>query len=185
MAFSRASISSRERTSRSGFSRRGSCGCALTSSPSRCADCSARTRDSNGRFGQKIHFPDYTDDELLAILRRFCEQRGFELTPSAAKASPDVIARASAWATPFDNARLVRRLFERAVQRHHDRLFRLERAERRKATDAEQQELVAEDIPAAEELVPGHGVRGVARRLGRHGERFSSRDRRFRPVVTV
>jgi len=34
----------------------------------------------DGRFGQKILFPNYTDAELLQILRRFCEESGFDLT---------------------------------------------------------------------------------------------------------
>ncbi len=54
----------------------------------------------------------------------------------------------------FDNARMARRLFEGAVKRHHARLFRLERAEKRRATRAELRELAADDIPKAEQLVP-------------------------------
>lgn len=108
-----------------------------------------------GRFGQKIHFPNYTDGELLQILRRYCDEGGFDLTKGAERACPAVISKArERMGERFDNARMARRLFEAAVKRHHARVFGIERAEKRRATRAELRELTADDIPKAEQLVP-------------------------------
>lgn len=109
----------------------------------------------DGRFGQKIHFPNYSDAELLQILRRFCDEGGFDLTKGAERASPAVIRTARERMGPrFDNARMMRRLFEAAVKRHHARVYRLGRAEKRRTTRAELRELTPDDLPTAEQLVP-------------------------------
>ncbi len=107
-----------------------------------------------GRFGQTIHFPDYSDGELMQILRRYCHKGGFDLTEGADGACPAVISKARArMGEQFDNARMVRRMFEAAVRRHHARVD-IQPSERRRRTRTELRELTADDIPKAEQLVP-------------------------------
>jgi SpoVK/Ycf46/Vps4 family AAA+-type ATPase len=109
----------------------------------------------DGRFGTTIPFPNYSDAELLAILRRFCERGEFDLDAGALESAARVIEQArSRMGDRFDNARMVRRLFEKMVQRHHDRVFQLERRARRTATASELSQLSAADVPTAEQLVP-------------------------------
>jgi SpoVK/Ycf46/Vps4 family AAA+-type ATPase len=81
--------------------------------------------DSNpglrSRFPKTIEFPDYTDDELVAIFCSMCETSHY--TPT-----PDAVAAVRAWfeAQPrgkgFGNGRLVRNLFEDAVARQASRV---------------------------------------------------------------
>ena len=77
------------------------------------------------RFPRTIHFPDYTDDELVAILVILGDSRHYELTDAARDA-------AHAWfaAVPrdqgFGNGRLARNLLEAAIARHASRLVAVE-----------------------------------------------------------
>ena len=69
-----------------------------------------------GRFGATLVFPDYSDDELLEVLRRYCESSDYVLSESAEQRCRNAIAEARALlSAQFDNTRMVRRLFERAV----------------------------------------------------------------------
>jgi len=98
------------------------------------------------RFPKVIHFPDYTTDELLAIIDMTGRKAGYHLDPGAR-------ARARIWldAVPrdrgFGNGRTGRNLFEHAVATHATRLAGVE-----DPTDAQLTTLVADDIP-----MPGQG----------------------------
>jgi len=73
------------------------------------------------RFPRTIAFPDYSDDELIAIFEAQCATGGYRCDAGAADA-----LRAEIEAIPrgkgFGNGRLVRNLFERAIERQASRL---------------------------------------------------------------
>ena len=73
------------------------------------------------RFPRTIQFPDYTDDELVAIFVRLGEDNRYHPTDGALDRLRAILA-----ATPrdkgFGNARLVRNLFEAAVANQASRL---------------------------------------------------------------
>jgi hypothetical protein len=101
------------------------------------------------RFPKTIHFADYTDDELIAIV---------ESLGAASRYTLDEGARAAlgAWlgAQPrdrgFGNGRLARNLFEAAVTNQASRLVALDHH-----TDDQLTTLTAEDIPAPETAASG------------------------------
>lgn len=105
------------------------------------------------RFPKVIHFPDYTTDELLAIIDMTGRKAGYHLDPGAR-------ARARIWldAVPrdrgFGNGRTGRNLFEHAVATHATRLADVE-----DPTDAQLTTLVADDVP-----MPGQGPVTTVRR---------------------
>lgn len=73
------------------------------------------------RFPKTIHFPDYTDDELVQIFCGLCERNRY-------RCSPETLAAVEGWfaAQPrdrgFGNARLARNLFEATVARQASRI---------------------------------------------------------------
>ena len=73
------------------------------------------------RFPRTIAFPDYSDDELMAMFESQCATGGYICDPTAVAA-----LRSTIEATPrgkgFGNGRLVRNLFERAIERQATRL---------------------------------------------------------------
>jgi SpoVK/Ycf46/Vps4 family AAA+-type ATPase len=89
----------------------------------------ARLLSSNpglrSRFPKAIHFPDYTDDELVEIFLQQCRTSRYE---------PDVGARAAVRAVfarqprgpAFGNGRLARNIFEAAVARQSNRVVELD-----------------------------------------------------------
>jgi Holliday junction resolvasome RuvABC ATP-dependent DNA helicase subunit len=73
------------------------------------------------RFPKTVHFPDYTSDELVAILEMTAGRGHYRITDDAkdrARAWLDAIPRDEG----FGNGRLVRNLFEHAVGRQATRL---------------------------------------------------------------
>lgn len=96
------------------------------------------------RFPRTIQFPDYNDDELLAIFESLCDKGNY-------RCSADTTARVRDWiaAQPrgkgFGNGRLVRNLFEHAVARQATRVVSID-----SPSDAQLVELTADDIPVAE-----------------------------------
>ena len=70
-----------------------------------------------------IAFPDFTDDELVAIFRRFCETEGYEPTAEAETVLRRRLAAAER-GPGFGNARLARNIFEGAITRQASRLVR-------------------------------------------------------------
>jgi hypothetical protein len=93
------------------------------------------------RFPRTIHFPDYDDDELMAILAALGAAGRYTLDDGAQRA-------AAAWlaAQPrdrgFGNGRLVRNLFEAAVANQASRLVALDHP-----SDEQLTTLTAADIP--------------------------------------
>jgi hypothetical protein len=104
------------------------------------------------RFPKVIHFPDYSTDELLAIIDSLGDKGGYRLDPGAR-------ARARIWldAVPrdkgFGNGRTARNLFEHAVATQATRLVTVDQP-----TDEQLTTLIADDIPT-----PGTGPVTVVR----------------------
>ena len=73
------------------------------------------------RFKTMIEFADYTDDELLAIMKSLAEKADYDITADAEATVRDILV-----ATPrdftFGNGRFVRNLLEEAIGRHAWRL---------------------------------------------------------------
>jgi stage V sporulation protein K len=76
------------------------------------------------RFPIHIDFPDYTQEELLAIAERICATRQYELTESTKQALLILLARALLGKEHFGNARTVRNIIEKAIRRQAVRLFK-------------------------------------------------------------
>ena len=89
--------------------------------PDEMADFIHANPGLTSRFPRTIAFPDYSDDELLAIFSAQADDGGYRCTP-------EVLARVRAWfeAQPrgkgFGNGRLARNLFEEAVGRQASRI---------------------------------------------------------------
>jgi Holliday junction resolvasome RuvABC ATP-dependent DNA helicase subunit len=66
------------------------------------------------RFTRTVHFPDYTDDELVAIFSRLCHRHGYHVTEAAEDAVRHLIA-VEPRNRGFGNARFVRNLFESSI----------------------------------------------------------------------
>lgn len=86
--------------------------------------------DSNpglqSRFNRYIHFDDYSADELLDIFMRNIKKSGYVITGEAYVQLQIAIRQATAKSDRnFGNARYVRNLFERIVQKQADRLSRI------------------------------------------------------------
>ena len=76
------------------------------------------------RFNRFMHFPDYTEEELLGIFEMRCNKSGYSLDETAREALKEILARESKNVESFGNARGVRNLFERAIAAQADRLSR-------------------------------------------------------------
>jgi SpoVK/Ycf46/Vps4 family AAA+-type ATPase len=75
------------------------------------------------RFPETIEFPTYSPQELLEILRRFCEEGAYRMDPGAEQGAAEIIT--GIWDRrdrSFGNARAVRNLFEDAVAEQANRL---------------------------------------------------------------
>jgi Holliday junction resolvasome RuvABC ATP-dependent DNA helicase subunit len=73
------------------------------------------------RFKQTIEFPDYSNDELVAIFLKNCTDNAMELSPDALHRLRGVIADLPR-ARDFGNGRTVRKLFEHALALQANRL---------------------------------------------------------------
>lgn len=119
----------------------------LTGYTGEMAQLVAANPGMKSRFPKSINFPDYTSDELIAILAMNCKKGQYRLTPEAeakAKAWLDAIPRDEG----FGNGRLVRNLFEDAVGRQATRLAGTEHP-----TDEQLLTLEADDIREAGDLL--------------------------------
>ncbi len=78
------------------------------------------------RFPKTIHFPDYSDDELVKIFEIIAEKNHYRPDDDALEAASEVFA-----ATPrdkgFGNGRLARNVFESAVARQASRIVKIEK----------------------------------------------------------
>lgn len=112
----------------------------LAGYPKEMAELVSANPGFSSRFPKTITFPDYDDDELLAILHLICIGGTYELTEAAEDA-------AVAWfgaherGHGFGNGRLARNLFEGAVARHAKRLVDVA-----EPTDADLTVLEPEDV---------------------------------------
>ncbi len=122
--------------------RRDSMVVILAGYPKEMAELVATNPGFGSRFPKTIHFPDYDNEELVAILKLISESGTYHLTDEAEEA-------ASAWfgahdrGHGFGNGRLARNLFEAAVSRHATRLVDIEAP-----TDDQLTTLEAADIAA-------------------------------------
>jgi hypothetical protein len=92
------------------------------------------------RFTRTVEFPDYTDDELVAIFDSMSSKKRYHLDDGARRVLIELLA-AEPRTRGFGNARFVRNVFEQAVSLQALRLASVERP-----TDAELTQLVAADI---------------------------------------
>ncbi|MBG7607971.1 MAG: AAA family ATPase [Verrucomicrobia bacterium] len=77
----------------------------------------------HSRFNLHFDFPDYTSDELLGILKIFCESNQYQLDPTAETALGELFTKELTRAhSGFGNGRFVRNLFEKAIRNHAVRL---------------------------------------------------------------
>ncbi len=105
--------------------RRDSLVVILAGYPREMAELVAANPGFSSRFPKTILFPDYNDDELLAILQSIAQKNGYELTRDAVDAALAWFA-AHARGHAFGNGRLARNLFEGAVARQAQRLVDVE-----------------------------------------------------------
>ena len=109
--------------------------------------------DSNpglrSRFNKYFHFPDYNGEELLKILKRFCDSNGYNLSDEAIPLLTEKLnGMFETREEHFGNARAIRNLFEHAINNQANRLV-LDN----NITDDELMELSIEDITAALEEI--------------------------------
>jgi SpoVK/Ycf46/Vps4 family AAA+-type ATPase len=101
--------------------------------------------DSNpglrSRFSKTIDFPDYTDDELMAIFEAIGKEHHYALDDGARTAVRSYFAGQER-GPPFGNGRLARNLFEDCVARQANRIVTLT-----KPTDDQLVTLHADDVP--------------------------------------
>jgi hypothetical protein len=100
------------------------------------------------RFSRTIHFPDYSDDELLAIFEAIGSEGRYQLDDDGRRAVLGWFA-AQHRDAGFGNGRLARNLFEAAVANQATRLVAGDQP-----SDEELTTLTAADIPAPAH-VPG------------------------------
>ncbi|HIK54648.1 MAG TPA: AAA family ATPase [Synechococcales cyanobacterium M55_K2018_004] len=97
------------------------------------------------RFNRYFYFNDYKPEELLAIFEKLCEKSHFKLTPDARtqlqKLFEELYLNRD---RSFGNARMVRNLFEKTIERQANRLAVLS-----DLSDELLTTLLPEDIPMA------------------------------------
>lgn len=74
------------------------------------------------RIAHHIDFPDYTDDQLIAIAETMLKQQNYQLSPQARDVFADYVAKRRAQ-PHFANARSIRNALDRARLRQANRLF--------------------------------------------------------------
>ena len=74
------------------------------------------------RIAHHIEFPDYTDEELLAIAKHIAEEQNYNFSPAAETAMMEYIALRRRQ-PHFANARSIRNAFDRARLRQASRVF--------------------------------------------------------------
>jgi hypothetical protein len=75
------------------------------------------------RFPETIEFPNYSPEDLVEILRRFCEEGQYRMDPGAERrAAADIRKMWERRDHSFGNARAVRNLFEDAVAEQANRV---------------------------------------------------------------
>lgn len=74
-----------------------------------------------GRFRRELHFPDYSDEQLVEIFLGICRKNGYDVSPDGARALAARLAT-TARSRHFANARAIRSVFEEAAMRQAIRL---------------------------------------------------------------
>lgn len=92
------------------------------------------------RFPMCLDFPDYSQQELLAIAEQMCHQKQYLLSV-AAKERLSCLLMASANRDSFGNARTVRNLLEQAIRRQAVRLVKKEHTTREELMTIEPDDL--------------------------------------------
>jgi len=112
----------------------------VTGYPEEMAEFIESNPGLESRFPKTINFPDYSTDELIAILQALCEKNAYRLEDAASAA-----VRAYFEKQPrdkgFGNARLARNLFEAAVARQASRIVAITNP-----TDEQLCSLTAQDV---------------------------------------
>jgi Holliday junction resolvasome RuvABC ATP-dependent DNA helicase subunit len=93
------------------------------------------------RFGTTITFPDYTDDELVAIFKQAAKSSDFRPTDGCVERLREIL-RTTPRDKGFGNGRFVRNLFESAVSHQAWRL-----RDDNELSEAELRQLRADDLP--------------------------------------
>src|SRR5690606_8945606 len=75
----------------------------------------------DSRFPKQIHFPDYTDDELITLFGRLAAADGFRLAPGTEDVLRAMLRRAPRGPS-FGNGRLMRNMLDVAVANQADRV---------------------------------------------------------------
>ncbi|MEQ1800679.1 MAG: CbbX protein [Gammaproteobacteria bacterium] len=94
----------------------------LAGYPDRMAQFFSSNPGLASRVAHNLEFPDYADDELVAIAGRMLGQMHYELSPEAAAALREYIPLRRKQAN-FANARSIRNALDRARLRQANRLF--------------------------------------------------------------
>jgi stage V sporulation protein K len=127
--------------------------------------------DSNpglrSRFARELVFPDYSNDELVAITRRFAAENEYLLAEEAEAELRRIFERAQR-GEGFGNARYARTIFEQALNAQALRLAGVSGAPLDRLEQSELMNLIAEDFAAAAgALAEGAEVSPSRRRLWR------------------
>jgi hypothetical protein len=85
------------------------------------ADFLAANPGLDSRFPKQIHFPDYTDDELITVFGQLAAADGFELAPGTEEVLATMLRRAPRGPS-FGNGRLMRNMLDVAVANQADRV---------------------------------------------------------------
>ena len=97
------------------------------------------------RFNRYFEFDDYLPAELMLIFERMARGQGFELSAKASLCLQDLFTKLyNARDRRFGNGRLVRNIFEQAIEGQASRLARL-----KEISDAHLTTIEAEDFDAA------------------------------------
>ena len=104
--------------------------------------------DSNpglqSRFNRYIHFPDYNADELFQIFEVNCKKNDYVMTEEAKTALKSLLDKAVAEKDKnFGNARFVRNLFEKTLERQANRLSKQENLSKEMLTEITESDLMA------------------------------------------
>ena len=108
--------------------------------PDEMADFINANPGLRSRFPKTIHFPDYSNEELVAIFQSLCEANAYTLDQTSTAAVASWFAGQSR-EKGFGNGRLARNLFESSVARQASRIVAMT-----SPTDAQLCALDAADI---------------------------------------
>ncbi|MFB4311162.1 AAA family ATPase [Actinomadura sp. GTD37] len=114
------------------------------------ADFLAANPGLDSRFPKQIHFPDYTDDELITVFGQLAAADGFELAPGTDDVLATMLRRAPRGAS-FGNGRLMRNMLDVAVANQADRVASAAVRARKEHGGTEKGETV--EPPTRQELI--------------------------------